>query len=156
MKEAFIGPNKVSGVVILDYKTPKGAEVVKILYENPIIPFEIMPKVTFERVVSSEAKDWNYVREKRGEGLLEELAAVCMEHDVVYGDVAHIAHNLQAKLKTAFDRATNFLWTKDDKQFIDGRPSPIDLRSLLEAEQVLKGIPPEVSVPVEPTNEQGK
>lgn len=139
-KKRYIGPREVGGLQVLDYKTPKGKEVVKILYVESDVPFEIMPVTTFQSVVSEKPEDWNYVREKRNEQLMQEIVAICLEHDVVFGDLAFLGRTIENRLKAAFARATNYLWTKDDSQWIPGRESALDLRSLLECEQVLRSI----------------
>lgn len=140
-EKKYIGPREVIGAQVMEYKTPKGGDVVKVIYANADLAFEIMPLETFKATVSDVPQTWNWLREKRTERLIDALAAECLEHDVTYADIAYLGRELEQKLKIAFNRATNFLWTKDDRQFIAGAESPLFNHSLLEAEQVLKGIP---------------
>ena len=135
----YIGPNKVGGVVILEEKTPNGKEMVKVLYESNTVPPEIMPMITFEALVSSDIKDWNWVRDQRYTQLLKDIAALCLEYDVVYSDIGALTEAIKNKLEAAFARATNYLWTKDDTQYITGLGA-LTFRTLLEADAILKGI----------------
>ena len=72
-EKKFYGPNEVSGVVIMDEKTPSGKDIVKVLFVSPTMKPEVVPLVAFERVVSKEPKDLNWLREKRYEALLNEV-----------------------------------------------------------------------------------
>ena len=137
MKKRYVGPNEVSGVSIEEYKTPGGKEVVKIFYEGEVLPPEIMPMATFEKIVTDVPKDYNWLRETRYENLVNELAAVALEHDISFSDIEHVVTALKKKFGAAFDRATNVLWTGDDAQFIPGLP-PLAYRTLLEADRVMK------------------
>lgn len=138
-KIRFIGPNKVVGVVILEEKTPKGKNLVKVMYESNSVPAEVMPMVTFETLVSEQPKDWNWVRDQRYAELLKEIAGLCLEYDVVFSDIGALCQAIKNKLEASFDRATNYLWTKDDAQFIPGFPA-LAFRSLLQADAILKEI----------------
>jgi hypothetical protein len=149
-KIRYIGPNKINGVVILEEKTPNGKELVKVLYENNVIPAEVMPMVTFENLVSDAPKDWNWIRDQRYAPLLKDIASLCLEYDVIHSDINALAEAIKNKLEAAFARATNYLWTKDDAQFIPGMPA-LSFRSLLEADAILKGIKKD-----EPKDEQPK
>lgn len=139
MENRYIGPNKVFSFVIAEYKTPKGKEIVKVIYESEKVPNEIMPLITFEALSSETPNDWNWVRNKRYEELLKEISGLCLEYDIVYNDIGSVTLALKDKLEAAFDRATNFLWTKDDDQCVPGY-NPLSLRTLLETEEILKGI----------------
>ena len=137
-KKSFVGPKEVIGVTVIDTKTPSGKDIVKILFADDSLP-EIMPLDTFELVVTDEPKDWNYLRDKRYEKLMIELTKCVLEADIVFHDIHHVTDELKKKLETAFDRATSYLWTKDDRQFIAGF-NPMALRTLLEADAVLMTI----------------
>ena len=139
MKPRYIGPNEVTGVTILEEKTPTGKEIVRVYYAGDKLPPEDMPMVTFELLVSDVPKDYNWLRETRYKKLLEEIAALCLEHDVSFSDVEYLTTSFKQKIAAAFDRATSYLWTKDDEQFIPGIPA-LSYRTLLEADRILKSI----------------
>lgn len=139
-QDRFLGPNKIIGVSIEPYKTPRGADIVKVLYESKDLPagtLEVMPKKTFELLVTDVAKDWNWVRETREQAVLEELAGDLMEWDIQHEDIKHLVTTLAEKLYTSFDRALNFLWTKDDSAFIPGKDI-LAYKTVLEADRILK------------------
>jgi len=135
--QKYLGPFKITGAVIQDYKTPEGDEVVKIFYENG--ESELFSKKTFERLVSETPIDLTTLRQIRYQPILEKLAAVLLEENVKHDDIKYITLNLAEKLLNAFDRATSYLWTGDDKYFVPSGDS-MGSRTLLEADQILKKI----------------
>lgn len=140
-KQNFIGPNQIFGIVQEEQRTPGGKEIVKVVYEGGKLSPETMPLATFEILVSEAPHDYNWLREKRYKKLLEEMTALCLETDVRYSDIKHLATKFAEKLDSAFERATNYLWTSDDKQWIPGINSLSD-RTILEADKILKQIKP--------------
>ncbi len=138
-KKRFIGPNEVFGVTIQDDPAVNGDELLEVSYENREIRSELMPKALFEKLISEAPYDYNALREKRTDQLLKDLTRVCLEHAMKYSDLKYVCASLNNKLMACFDRATNFLWTKDDKQFVPGA-DPLDERTLLDAEVILQGI----------------
>ena len=135
----YVGPNEITGVVILDEKTPKGGEMVKVLYKDERLPSETMPKTAFEVLVSDEPRDWNHVRETRYKKLILEITELFLEHGVLYSDNSHVLDTVKKKVEAAYDRATNYLWTKDDPQFVPGY-HPLAFRSILDADKILRSI----------------
>lgn len=138
---AFIGPFKVLAVEILERKTPKGADIVKVSFDTDAQPPLTMPKATFEVMVTDVPKDFNYLRDVRYKKLLETLTAECLEVDVVYSDIAYLGKALVNKMEDAYERTANYLWTGDDKTWIPGVDYRSD-RTLLECDEILKKIPP--------------
>lgn len=142
-EKKYLGPNEVLGVTVVEQKTPAGAEMVKVMYESSDLPLgtvEVMPKQTYELLISDQPRDWTWVRDTQSKRIQEDLAKVLMEWDVSYTDVKHVVLGLTDKIYTAFDRATSFLWTKDDTKFVPGTDNPVGFRTLLEAEEILKGV----------------
>lgn len=136
-KKRYVGPNEVSGVVIEGFKTPQGGEIVRVIYVGEKLPPEVMPMKTFEALVTDVPQTYNWVRETRYKPLLDELAAIALERDMLFCDAEYVTTELKKKFAAAFDRATNLLWTGDDEQFFPGIP-PLSYRSLLEADRILK------------------
>lgn len=133
----FVGPNQVFGVTITEDKTPSGKEIVKVLYENKELAPDVMPMAVFERLVTDVPKDYNWLRETRYQKLVDDMTVLCLENDVQFSDIAHVATSLKDKLEAAFQRATNVLWTGDDKTWYPG-VHPLTFRTLLEADRILK------------------
>lgn len=138
MADRYIGPDKVVMVSECEHKTPMGADMVLIHFEGNTAP-ETMPKATFERLVTPEPMEPTLFREKRYEPLLNDLTAVMMEYDVKFGDLAYVGKSLVNKIEDAFERASSFLWTGDDRRWTSGIDHRHDL-TLLGAEKVLREI----------------
>lgn len=140
MQEKYIGPNKIVGATELDYKTPGGDDVIKVIYENPdCFSPDILPKKVFERLVQDQPMDYStFEREFRYTPFINNLATLFLEENVRYGDIKYIVETLVKKLDTSLDRATSYLWKGDDKKF-----NPNDVMkdvSFLEVENTLKKI----------------
>lgn len=136
-KPRYYGPNQIRGVVVEDYKTPAGADIVRVIFEGENVPDEVMPLKAFENLVSEVPHDYNWLREFRYKELVNEMATIALEHDVMFMDVDYVANELKKKFAAAFDRTTNVLWTNDDKQFVAGIP-PLSYRTLLDADRIMK------------------
>lgn len=136
-KPRYYGPNQIRGVVVMDYKTPAGADVVRVIFEGKNVTEEVMPIKTFEALVSEVPHDYNWVRENRYKTLLDEFTVLALEHDVMFMDVDYVSNELKRKFAAAFDRTTNILWTGKDEGFISGIP-PLSFRTLLDADRIMK------------------
>lgn len=136
--DRFVGPRKVEFVVVTEDKTHGGNEVVKITYDSGYE--ELMPKRAFENLVTDKPTDWNDLRGKNINGLVKELLAVIAEHHLKAEDVDVLKATLERELFNSFNRATHFLWTKDDKSFIPGTNTVLE-RTLIEADKIIKTIP---------------
>lgn len=142
----YVGPHKVALVSEEVQKTPRGADIVKVTYDADNVFSEIMPKHVFERLVTEEPTDFNSLRERRYKPVVEALATICVEEDIKFMDLAHVAKLLVNKLEDAFERASSYLWTGDPRAWVSGIDYRGDL-SLLLAEKVLRGIPSDESTP---------
>ena len=134
----FVGPRKVVAVAIdAEVKTPGGKEVVNIMYEGGFS--ERMPKSTFEVAVAEVPSDYNALRIRKFAPLLKDVIAVIVEHDIKAEEIEHLKQGIESELFNSFNRATHYLWTKDDKSFTPGANVVLE-RSLLEADVVIKSI----------------
>lgn len=136
-KVQYLGPAEITTTIAIDEKTPKGNPMVTVVFKDK--PSETYPLKIFEALVSDEPHDFNWIRENRYKALLDELAGVCLEADLKFEDLAYIGKTLVYRLENSFERASNFLWTKDDKKWVAGVPFLFE-RSLIEAEKILKTI----------------
>lgn len=140
MQDKYIGPNKIVGATELDWKTPGGDEVVKIMFENSDLTPAIFPKKVFERLVQDVPMDYTSFREFRYRHFLETLSACFLEENVTFGDIPYLLKELSNKLSAGVDRGTSFLWFGEDKRWIPGMEVLGDV-TFLEIEKVLKTIP---------------
>lgn len=144
----FIGPRAVAMVAEeAEIKTPAGADVVMVHYEGGFK--EIMPKLSFEILVLDKPTDWNDLRERKLKEMQEAVLAVMAERDFKAGEIESFKVKLENSLLNSFNRATHFLWSKDDPSFVPGYNVVLD-RSLLEAEMVLRTIPKVENEPLAP------
>lgn len=146
----YFGPAEVTMVIEMNYKTPSGGDVVKVMLDRKIQPYEILPKASFEKLVSLEPVEDTLFQQKRYQPIVDKFSAILLEEGIIYSDVPYVCKALHNKLSAAYERATNYLWTKDDSQFISG-VHELTNRSLLEAEEILKGIT-NVTTPTEQKN----
>jgi hypothetical protein len=135
--EKFIGPRKIELIAETEFKTHGGKDVVKVMYDGGFS--EIMPKSECEFLQEDKATDYNQLRKKKMGRILEEVLTVIAEHDLKAADIEALKAGIENELYNSFNRATHFLWTKDDKSFIPGNNVVLE-RSLLEADLVLKTI----------------
>jgi len=142
--EKFIGPRRVDVVVELENKTHAGNDVVKVVYDGGFS--EVMPKSEYEFLIEEKATDYTQLRKKKLGRIMKEILELVAEHDLKAQDIEALKSGLENELYNSFNRATNYLWTKDDKLFTPGTNVVLE-RSLLEAELVLKEIKNNESTP---------
>lgn len=133
----YIGPNKVVGIVENELKTPMGHEIVEIVFES--IPKILMPKKAFDLLSRNTPMDYTSYTKMKVELIGRELVALIMEYDIRNLEMVILMKFTADLMQDAFERASNFLWTGDDKQWISGM-SFLNERTLLEAERVIKRI----------------
>lgn len=143
-RKMYFGPAEIIMVKEMPYKTPDGGDVVKVILDRKVQPYEILPKKSFEKLCSFEPIEDTLFRENRYKPVLEKLAEVLLNEGVIYADEAYVCKALHEKLNTSFEKATHFLWTKGEEEFIPGIHE-LSNRSLLEADVILKQIKNEPS-----------
>lgn len=136
-KKQFVGPKSIDVVVDSEIKTNGGNDVVEVRYTNG--EKELMPKVSFEAVVTDGPTDFNHIAKAKYQALLEDLIKVSLEHDIKGGDIENLKISFGNELSNIFNRADNFLWTTDDSTFTPGVAPQME-RSLLEGDIVIRGI----------------
>lgn len=147
----FIGPRKIINVEFDEaIKTPQGSEVFKVTFDGGYS--EIFPKKALSVLMTDKPIDFSQLRDLKFKYLLPELLSVVAEYDLKNQEVKHLCMSLADELENSWMRATNFLWTKDDGQFVPNS-EVLSNRSLLEAEKILKTIPVKQN---EPTAEEQK
>lgn len=136
-KEQFIGPKKVVGLVKENIKTNGGNEIVTVLYEGG--NKEIMSLKAFDILVTEKAIDYTELRKKKINDLTLKILAIIAEYDLKAGEIDELNRAIGMELFNGFNRATHFLWSKDDKSFVPGTNVILD-KSLLEADIVIRNI----------------
>ena len=138
MSEQFIGPRKVDSVIESKEKTPKGAEMVSVLFEGGYV--ELMPKKNFDLLVKSEASDYNDLIKIKLQPALEEVLNVILEYNLDMQEAKIMLKSVGDEINNNFNRAINFKFTGDDAKFIPGI-DPMENIPFLEAYKILQQIP---------------
>lgn len=134
--KVFFGPFEVEETENVGL-TPEGKPVLRLHFKDRSIT-EVVPQHVFEAVATPAPIDFTALREKRYVPLIEAMTSAMLEHDIRYEDIQYVLNSVMGKCDAAFDRASNFLWTGNDKAWIPGAKSFYVERTLLEADAVLK------------------
>lgn len=134
---SYIGSDKVSIVAETDQKTPMGSDIVEVTFENGTKA--VMPKKTYELVVTDISSDASIVQKTKFNEMVPAIKAVICEYDIHVSEIQSLLQQLAAGIDNNFARATNFVWTRDDSQFIPNT-NPLYNRSLLEADAIIRSI----------------
>lgn len=153
--EQYIGPNKVLGLVKQDFQTPSGKDVVEVQYEGAHTP-ELMSQMAFNLLVTEKPSDYNDLRDRKFRQMIPGILTLITEWDLKSIELKPLLQQIGDNCQDAMERASNYLWTKDDRTWIPGM-SFLNERTLLEAERVLKligkkedGPEPKVTTSAEP------
>jgi hypothetical protein len=138
-KKQYIGQHEVFGLVQDELKTPLGSEVVKVIFKEGKEPI-LMTKKGFDALVTEKPIDATSLMEMKMNILIPEIVKVVAEWDIKIGELHQLSNRLIGNIADNFDRASSFLWHRNDKEWIKGF-NPAMERSLLDAEKVLKSIP---------------
>lgn len=150
-KDLFVGSEKVAMVADTEIKTPMGSDIVEITFENG--RKEIMPKKAYELVVTDIASDASIAHRTKMNALVPALKMVICEYDLKVGEIQSLLQALANGIDDNFSRATNYLWTSDDTQYVPGM-NPLSPRSILEAHRIIIGIPEVVEAPMPVATEE--
>lgn len=141
---SYIGSFKVTSVALVDQKTPMGNEMVDVTYENGRV--QRFTKKTYELVVTDIPSDATIVQKTKFNHLVPSIVSVIAEFDIEVFEIQALLQRIADNIDNSFSRATNYVWTKDDTQFVPGG-NPLHTRSLLEADAVIRTIPEVIEQP---------
>lgn len=133
----YVGPNKVFGLVKEELTTPSGGEVFRVVYENG--RSEIMTKKSYDLLATENPTDHTELRERKFKIVIPAFITLMMEYDFKSMDCHPFLNKLMDSLQENYDRASNFLWTGDDKSWIPGF-NFVENRTLIECNKVLHSI----------------
>lgn len=143
-KATYIGSDKVSFAATIFQKTPMGSEMVEVTFESG--KKIKLTKKTYELIVTDIASDLSIVRRTKFNQMVPAIIAVICEYDLSVADIQPLFQEVGGSIDNSFSRATNFVWTKDDMQYVPNT-NPMFNRTLLEADALIKSIPEVVEVP---------
>lgn len=130
----FIGPDEIVSVNVLEYKTPEGKNVLDVSFKNG--RKHIFTEETLEYVVTDTISDLNTVQEKKFTPVIRKFMSILLEHDLNVGEIEMLFKQLGFNIDAVLNRATSYLWFKDEKEFVQGF-DPMYNVSLLMAEQAV-------------------
>lgn len=135
----FVGPRKVTEVVISEHRTHQGSSVVRVSYAGGFS--ELLPVKTLVLVATIAETDFNGLRQKKFLAMIPEILQVVAEFDIKSYEVDALFRDCANTLEQTYNRALNFVWTHDDSKFIVG-VDPVADFTLMEAQNILSSIPP--------------
>ncbi len=133
----FIGGDTIVSTEVLPMKTPQGKDILEVTFKSG--KKRIYPELTLERIVTDEVSDASAVSEKKLLPVIREVMAILAENDVSVGEIDMFQKQLGSNIENAFNRATSFMWFKDDAEFVPNFNPMFDV-SLLMAHKVITDI----------------
>lgn len=140
-QKQFIGPRQVKTVETLEKTTPEGATLLKVTFEGDYS--EVIPQEMFDATVTEIPSDFNALAERRKKLVTGKIMGILKESNVNLSELNDIFKFVGFQSDIHFDKASNYLWTKDDNEFVPGMPV-MARRTFLEAQDVIDSIPKHV------------
>lgn len=134
-EKQYYGPSEVYSKVEADgYVTATlKRETSEELYDIKV------PTVVFERVVTNEAKDWNYVQQVKLQAATNDIIEVLTNHGITGGEFKPLLNFLTLSFFNIIDRALNYQFTGNDKSFVPGGDLYFDF-TLNRAHEITKDL----------------
>ncbi len=127
----FYGPHEIKDVSV------RNGHVLNVsLDDGQTIP---LTEKAIVAIVTDERKDYNHIRKALFDVIVPEIVNVLREYDISVADINALFQEVGKEIDGRFGRATNYLWTKDDRRFVPGF-SVMDSVTLLMAEEVIDNI----------------
>ena len=136
--DRYVGPNKVVDVKEEAITTPSGGKVLRVVFESG--KWQLMSEKSYNILLKDSPIDSSSLRDITTNIMMDEIVKIMLEYDIRATDVEHLLQKVTGKIIDCFNRANNYLWTGDDKFFVPG-VEPLQFRTLLEADKILKSIP---------------
>jgi len=137
----FIGPVKIEEINEMEYKTPAGQVVYKVLCDDGRV--RIITEKQIETSVTDEVSDWTSLRERRMFPLAEKVLAMMLEYNMAVGDMEHLFLTVGRSVDESFNQAASILWHGDDTNYTPGSETNGDERVFVQADKVLKNGTPD-------------
>ena len=135
--DKYLGPFKVMGIVKQDITTPLGGEVVQVLYDGR--PSEIMPIKALDLFSTEAPTDLTDLQRRRFDHLIPKIIEQMAEIDVRMFEISTLVSRVHETITDHFERASSFLWTKDDNNWVRGM-NYMNNRTIIETHHVLLGM----------------
>lgn len=133
----FYGPERITDAVEIEIRTPLGSPVYELTTE-PGRKY-LIPQAALG-VITPEIKDANHIRDWKVRQIVPRLVDIVAEFDLPKSQLIYLASMFGSEFDNHFGRATSYLWTRDDRNYVPGFDSVGEI-SLLMAERVNAQIP---------------
>ena len=120
----------------VEYLIDKG-DLVEIKFTNG--QRRIMPKKTFDLVCTDSPSTFDHVEKIKFETMAKEIIQIILSYDIQLIETNRLIGYITNELQGRFNRAQNYLWTKDDSKYIAGF-DPTSFFTILEAERIIAEI----------------
>jgi hypothetical protein len=142
--ETFIGSNKIKEINPSGEVTPKGKEIFCVEYTSGKKEFYV--RDILDVIITDTPSDASKASQKRVEFIIDKVFNdVLKEFDARALDMESIARGIIMQFDNHLNRAENYLWTKNDKEYVPGF-NPMYERSLFDAERINNSIPKDESI----------
>lgn len=138
MENSFIGPRQIKTVTVDEMRTPEGKEVVKVVFEGDHTEF--YPRVMFDKMVTAEPSDFSELAKLRKKIVTGQIMGILKENDVQLQELNDIFKFVGFQSDIHFDKASNYLWTNNDDEFVAGM-AVLARRTFLDAQRIIDTIP---------------
>ena len=115
----YLEQDKITDVILLEEKTTKGKEVIKLIFEGD--KEKIITQEVAVIQVSDEPKDATAMREELMKVMVAEMLAILLERRIKINDIDYLFLKLNESINLTLKMANDKLWgkTSDEKTLSD-------------------------------------
>ena len=115
----YLEQDKITDAVLLEEKTTKGKEVIKLIFEGD--KEKIITQEVAVIQVSDEPKDATAMREELMKVMVAEMLAILLERRIKINDIDYLFLKLNESINLTLKMANDKLWgkTSDEKTLDD-------------------------------------
>lgn len=107
--EKYYADKKILGVTVLeDVKTPSGADIVKIIFEDG--SEQITSKARYDLIVTDEISDLSTAQQKLNARVGSLLFSTLHEYDIKLGEVNAVSDSMVQLVEAGHSKAASYLW----------------------------------------------
>jgi hypothetical protein len=116
----FIGPEKIEGC---DFNALALIYTITTMGNDNQSRRRKYTGKALDVLVTDEPKDWNYVQEKKFEGLISEFTKMCIEAGITGGEMEPLLRAVGRNFSNLMDQAVYVSWNGSKEDYVpDGNP----------------------------------
>lgn len=128
----YYGPHEVLE------KIEEGGQVTMTLEREIGVSYIMkVPTIIFEKVVTQEKKDWNYVQETKFNFVITKLIEVLKDHGITGGEIKTLSNLMTLSYFNVINRAISYQFMGEDESFIPNTDMYFDF-TLERAHEITK------------------